>query len=231
MLSESSVRYSITFRSINRNNKNSTIIIGDSNTHFIRFHHESRSSDLGKEIVGKRVKAYTIDQINPHDAVGYHNIVVQVGVNNLKDKNANLNGSVDIEKTFDDWLTRVVEIKRLCPKSNIIVSPVLPTRIRVLNDRAKKFNALIFSCRNSFWRTLGFNCFLDNDSDLLYENFTRFKCMTTGYKDRIHLGRRGISKLSLLIRDAVLHQERGTAYRSYANVVRNHLHTNSLAQT
>ena len=59
------------------------------------------TSNLGKEITGKRVKAFTIDQINPHDALGYRNIVVQVGINNLKNELF-----VSIENAFDEWLKK-----------------------------------------------------------------------------------------------------------------------------
>ena len=145
------------------------MIIGVSNTHNIKYYHENKRRDLGKEITGKRVKAFAIDQINPHDASGYRNIVIQVGINNSNNKLF-----VSIEIAFDDWLKKIIDIKHLYPCSNIIVAPILPTQIRALNDRAKAFNNMLFSCRirNPFWQTLGFNSFLDDD-DLLDSNFTR----------------------------------------------------------
>ena len=97
VLSETSVRYSIVFKSMRRNNKNSTIIIGDSNTHKIYFNHEEgRRSDLGKEIFGRRITAYTIEDIQPIDAIGFQNIVMQVGLNNMKDRYAPSDGLLDI---------------------------------------------------------------------------------------------------------------------------------------
>ena len=124
---------------------------------------------------------------------------------------------------------KIIDIKRLCPRSNIIVAPILPSRIRALNDRAKAFNNMLFSCRNPFWQTLGFNSFLDDD-DLLDSNFTRPFNTSTGYRDRIHLERRGISRLGLLIRDAVL-QPGINANRSYANVTRGHVFSNHKSKT
>ena len=171
VLSDQSVKYVITFRSINRRNRNSTLVIGDSNTHFIRFHHENKNSELGKEIYGRRIKAYTIEEINPIDSIGYQNIVFQGGLNNMKNKYALTDGSIDIESTFDQWLSKLVAIKRLCPYNRIIASPIPPTKIRSLNDRARKFNHLMFTCQNRFWQKLRFDCFLDNKYNLLDDNF------------------------------------------------------------
>ena len=158
---ENSVTYFLSFRSIHKSNQNSTVIIGDSNTHNISFHNSNikQRSDLGKDIHGKKVKAFTIDQIDPHEAIGYKNIVVQVGVNNLKRKFANEYGIVDVDSTFDTWLTKIINIRQICPTSCLIISPIMPTKIRDLNDRAKQFNHRIFSCVNKFWNCLGFDSF------------------------------------------------------------------------
>ena len=53
VLSETSVRYSIVFKSMRRNNKNSTIIIGDSNTHEIYFNHEEGATSVRKYLEGE----------------------------------------------------------------------------------------------------------------------------------------------------------------------------------
>ena len=223
VLSQNSIRYSITLRSTSRSNCNSTIIIGDSNTHNVRFYYENRRSDLGKDIYGKRVKAYTVDEINPADAIGFRNVLVHVGVNNLKNKYALSDSSIDVDSIFYQWLLIVIQIKQLCPYSRLIVSPILPTKIRALNDRARRFNNILFTCKNSFWFSMGFDCFLDNSFDVLDDNFTRYHKFSEGpHRDRIHLGRRGISKLCLLIRDAVLQPKVIVAGQSYSSVVRRH---------
>ena len=217
--SDQSVHYTITLRSVDKKYRNSTIIIGDSNTHHLYFHHERRNNDLGKEIAGKRVKAYTTEQINPSDAIGYRNIVIQVGINNLKQKYANELGVVDIESAFNQWLVKIIEIKQLCPYSRIIISPILPTKIRALNLRAEEFNIMMMSCRNIFWSHLNFSSFLGPDG-LLENNFGRFFRINTGKRDRIHLGRLGIARLALLIREAVLYPGKVTGNRSYSSIVR-----------
>ena len=222
VLSENSDGYRIAFRSMRRNNKNSTLIVGDSNTHFVHFYHEKHRSDLRKNIYGRRVKAYTIEDIQPRDCIGFQNIVVQVGLNNLKNKFASSDGRIDVAKTFDMWLHKLLQIRQLCPYSRIIVSPIPPTKIRALNDRARNFNSFIFSCVNKFWYSLDFDTFLDDRLDLLDNNFGRYFNVSTGRRDRIHLGKLGISKLSLLIKEAVLLPRYMVGYQSYASVTRSH---------
>ena len=58
-----SVTYYLSFRCTHKSYQNSTIIIGDSNTHNISFHNNNvtTKSDLGRDIYGKIVKAFIID--------------------------------------------------------------------------------------------------------------------------------------------------------------------------
>ena len=177
--------------------------MGDSNTNHIYFAHEKQRSNHIGSIYGRRIRAFTIEEICPTDCIGFQNIVLQVGLNNLKNKFA-VNGTVDVCGTFDSWLHKVISIRQMCPYSRIIVAPVPPTQIRGLNDRAKQFNALLFGCKNKFWVELGFNHFLDPDTGLLDNGFGRIFQVTTGRKDRIHLGRLGIARLSFMIKESVL---------------------------
>ena len=219
VISDSSVHYCITFRSINRSYKNSTLIVGDSNTNHIYFAHEKNRSNLGRDIYGRRVQAFTIDEIEPIDCIGFQNILIQVGLNNLKNRYAEVVGSIDINGIFDKWLLKVTAIKQLCPYSQIVVSPIPPTRVRGLNDKARRFNALFFSCLNKFWVELGFNNFLDINHDLLDDNLGRLRILNSGRRDKIHLGRLGISKLGLMIKEVILMPRYKVDSRSYSGVV------------
>ena len=86
VISDSSVHHCITFRSVNRSKKNSTLIVGDSNTNHMYFSYEKSLSVLGRDIYGRRVQAFTIDEVEPINCIGSQNIVIQVGLNNLKNK-------------------------------------------------------------------------------------------------------------------------------------------------
>ena len=176
-------------------------------------------SDLGRDIYGRRLQAFTVDEIEPKNCIGFQNIVIQVGLNILKSKYAEADGSIDICEIFDRWLQKVITIKQLCPYSRIVVSPIPPTRVRGLNDKAKRFNALLFTCLNKFWVELGFDNFLDSNHDLLDDNLGRLCLLSSGRRDKIHLGRLGISKLSLMIKEVILMPRYRVDSRSFSGVV------------
>ena len=125
-----------------------------------------------------------------------------------------MDGTIDIY-----GLQTVITIKQLCPYSPIVVSPIPPIRVRGLNDKAKRFNALLFSCLNKFWVELGFENFLDSNHDLLDDNLGRLRLLSSGRRAKIHLGKLGISKLSLMIKEVILMPRYRVDSRSYSGVV------------
>ena len=144
------------------------------------------------------------------------------GPSYVKDRshsNIGLNGRVDISAVFDSWLSTLIRVRNLSPYSKIIVSPIMPTKIRALDTKAIAFNRLIFSCINKFWSELDFNSFV-NESGLLDDNFGRHYNAETGRRDRIHLGRLGIARLGLMYKDAILGKAGIVNGRSYADVIR-----------
>ena len=76
-------RYSLTFRSIGRLNRNTTCILGDSNTAELKFGSDPRRS-FGSSLPGKRFPAPLLDDVNPYNSCGYSNVVLMCGINNLK---------------------------------------------------------------------------------------------------------------------------------------------------
>ena len=153
---------------------------------------------------------------------GYQNIIFHVGINNLKDRYHGIQRTrdqVDVDSVFDSWLTTVAKLHNLYPYSRIIISPILPTKVREQKNRAVRFNGRILNCVNKFWRELNFNSFL-NSSGLLDDNYGRRFNVNAGFRDRIHLGMRGISRLGLLFRDAVLDRSGKVDGRLYIDVVK-----------
>ena len=83
---ECGVRYSFTFRHISPHFLNSTIIVGDSNTKFLKFGEEKGM--FGRWMPGKRVEALHVEDIpDPINIGPYRNIVLHVGINNIKNRN------------------------------------------------------------------------------------------------------------------------------------------------
>jgi hypothetical protein len=129
----------------------------------------------------------SIDKLDPTLCVGYKNIIVHCGVNNIKNDGGN------VKYWANELNKKLKTISELCPYAKIIVSPILPTRSSLLNERAMEFNRFLFGyCdTNSRIGTLDFNSFVDEDG-LLNQQFCRYKKPD----DPIHLGSNGIFKLS-----------------------------------
>lgn len=201
------LRYSITFRYVSSNSKGATLIIGDSNTRFLRF--GSGKGTFGHRLPGKRVECFTIGDIDPSLCIGYQNIVVHCGVNNIKREGAN------VKQCVDNLIRKLTKIREICPYAKISVSPILPTRCSWLNERAIEFNRFLFSFCETNGRigTLNFNSFLDENGFL-----DRKYCRYMKQDDPIHLGSNGIFKLSRVIADKVLGSP--VDGRTYSTVVK-----------
>jgi alkylated DNA repair dioxygenase AlkB len=201
------LRYSVTFRYISKCNDNVTIICGDSNTRHLHF--GSGKKTFGDRMPGKRVEAFLIEKIEPERCVGYKNVFIHCGINNIKDRNSSV--SECAEKLIDKLET----ISVLCPTSRITVSPVLPTKLGWLNQRGVYFNEILFDylsrLSNQRVGCLNFTMFCENG--ILKESMARYN--KPG--DPIHLGSSGIFTLSRLVSDKIFKSP--TDGRLYSRVV------------
>ena len=189
--------------SISPKNPSTCIIIGDSNTKYINLNHR-----FSKTI---RVPTYTISDIDPNKCIAYSKIWLHVGINSLKSHNCT--SSRDIHYHFQHFLHKLRTIQSLCPRARIIISPILPTNVPALNERALLFNRLLFSIRENF-TFLNFNMFCDNNGRLL----KIYRCYNNEY-DNIHLGSFGIKILTSKLSFALSHIDK----RSYRTVLKNNM--------
>ena len=208
------VRYSLTFRCVGPHYRNSCIILGDSNTKRLMF--GNTAGTFRDKLPGKRVQALTIEDIDPTACIGYRNIIIHVGLNNLKCTKIPMlfsdSRNINVYNKFMMLREKIDYIRSLCPKSNIVVSPILPTKIDWLNQRALEFNRYLFEylCIVDV-KSLNFDTFLDENWGKLNDSYGCYNS-----NDKIHLGRNGIRTLAKLIKDEVL--RRGTNGRSFASV-------------
>jgi hypothetical protein len=211
-----SLRYSITLRSVHKSNKNSTIILGDSNTRFLL---PTDSAIFGKDMTGHRELTFHIREINPELCAGYQNIVVHTGINDINEYSKGREETDpppdDVDSHFALLVNKLNEIQRLCPYARLIVSPILPTKLPYLNARAMKFNNLLFDYADYHQNitTLNFSPFLCQQTSLLNKQFATYK----NSKHPIHLGRQGICMLGGMFKDAVF--RRKVDGRGYNSVV------------
>ena len=125
--------------------------------------------------------------INASDCIGYSNIVLACGTNDLRVEN--INHRSDIHQLVNTLQHKISQIKKLCPKSKIFVMPVLPTRIPAMNENIMFYNNMVNLMLMRYDRGIcfpGLYNFLDNKL-LLADDLTRDK-------DSIHLGSKGICR-------------------------------------
>ena len=127
-------------------NKNSILILGDSNTRHIKL---SNAYDL------VRVPTFLIQDIDPTRCKGYGRVWIHCGINNLRCNRCT--SYSDVQHIFKIFMNKLRAISNMCPETKIYVSPILPCAIPGLNNRAAWFNSLLFSVRNIWWHELKFD--------------------------------------------------------------------------
>ena len=161
------------------------LVLGDSNTKYIRF----------PNTMHHRIPTYTIEEIDPSVCIGYAKIWIHVGINNLK--SVRCGGPDDAHKSFELFMHKIERIGRLSPNTTVIISPILPTGVNILNERADIFNQLLFSTKR-WWLELDFSTFANRFGML--DKYVR--CFGNP-KDKIHLGANGIRELEHLIANRI----------------------------
>ena len=126
------------------------------------------------------------------------------GVNSLKPRRCR--NLTDVREKYNVLPSKIDEITKVSPRTKVMVSPILPTALRALNYRIVCFNRLLLSNRER-WHILNFGDFLDVDNGLLDRNFRSFK----NEFDKIHLGYRGISLLTSLVKSGITRAIEGTS--------------------
>ena len=207
------IRYSLTFRCVHWTHLNSTYAVGDSNFGRIKF--GEGKGCVGKSTPGLKEFAPTVESIDPTKCMSHSNIVVMCGTNNLKQDD------VDVLTTYRIYKGKFEEIRRLNPKSNIFVCPVLPSRKLEINQRIVQFNRLIFD--DLVYSGLnvnvvnGFNAFVDRGGIL---KSTLHDKRTT--EDVLHINEAGYRILVRCIKTTIFNTKRArntpSTGRLYSNV-------------
>lgn len=203
-----SVRYSITLRTVGKRFNRSTIIQGDSNTKYLKF--GKGKGTFGHYMPGETKYTPRIEDLDPSACIGYSNIIVHCGINDIKYNGCN------VEECAKRLINKVEAIKSLCPKSKITLNPLLPSKSDFLNARATQFNRILFhyidTRHDNLLQTVNFNVFQDEKSWLLKEDLGRFN----NSRDLIHLGSSGIRLLVTIVKERVCGSR--VDGRSYAGV-------------
>ena len=216
-LLETSTRYSLTFRCVGEEFKKSTIILGDSNTRHLKFGTEKKT--FGEELPGKRVQTFKIEDLSPSACIGYQNVIIHVGVNNLKSTRMPVvlgdTQHINVWDHFKLYEAKINTIRSLCPRANLYLSPALPSKLRWLNHRILEFDSYLrdYISANIGLKSFDFNDFADDENILRSE----YGCYKNKY-DNIHIGSWGIFQFACKIKRAILGSHTDT--RDYASVVK-----------
>ena len=131
--------YSLIFKCVGHNFKNSTCIIGDSNTKGIKF--GVGKGTVGERYPGKQVYSPVIDNIDPVICASYHNVVLSLGINDIRQPN--VKDYSNIKQIYSQFKSKVNCIQKLNPGARIFVVPVLPTGSEELNVKVVDYNRLM----------------------------------------------------------------------------------------
>ena len=101
---------------------NTVLIIGDSNTKYVNINSPS-----------VRIPTFIIEDIDPTKCIGYHKILIHVGINNLKARNCRDRN--DVIKHHNLFMHKLHLIRQHCPHAKVVVSPIIPTGIDALNQQ------------------------------------------------------------------------------------------------
>ena len=201
------VRYSLTFRSVHWRYLNSTCIIGDSNTKNIKF--GSGKGTVGDSTPGIQVYAPLIEYIDTRCCASFSNVVISVGVNNLKDRNIGMN---DVKDVYGIYKNKISEIKRLNEHCKIFVVPLLPTKMSNVNRKNINFNGFLFNDLLQSFDSVSIvddvAQFVDMESGLLSESLSRYRA------DPLHLNSAGVGLLVRLIKNAIFQGKKSSKVHS-----------------
>ena len=219
-------QYSLTFRCVNWTHKNSTCMIGDSNTRFLRFGSNKRGT-FGEQMPGQKFWAPKIRDIDPVSCMGYANVVLLCGINDIKESQIQCEN--DIANCYAELKQKIKQIKLLSPSTKaVFVCQLLPTKDLTLNRKVNDFNKL-----------LHFDLFPSCKDVEYVEGFQRFACNRVlaaelsmyldkhGRFDMLHLNRAGARVLAGLIKQSVfLRLNGGIDKRRHTGKVNGRLYNN-----
>lgn len=219
-LAESDIRFSLTFRSLHWRNNNSTVIIGDSNTGGLKFSKFGRdapsnlSGTFGNAMPGRRVPAFTVDQIDPLKCIGFNNIVVHCGINSIRGDDVVTEDHV--KGVYVDFKTKINDIISVNKRARVYVDTLLPTKNVAVNKKVKVFNSLINDdLSNSFKdiRIINIHTKFANVSGVLSAGLSQ-EYNSRGELDQLHINAAGLRLFSSLMKNSLFSrkrmQERGT---------------------
>ena len=220
-LTESETRISLTFRSLHWRNNNSTVIVGDSNTGGLKFSSfgkdasSDRNGTFGNAMPGKRVATFKVEQLDPLTCIGYNNVFVHCGINDIRGSEVSTEDQV--RNVYVNLKTKISDIKTLNKRARIYVSTLLPTKSEDINKKVKLFNSFLrddLPLSFEYIRVVQHYSRFSTVSGLLAPNISK-EFNSQGDPDTLHLNAAGLRLFGSVIKNAIFyrknsHSEGGT---------------------
>ena len=210
--------YSLVFKCVSNNFKNSTCIIGDSNTKGIKF--GVGKGTVGERYPGKQVYSPVIENMDPVVCASYHNVILSSGVNDIRQPN--IKDYSDIKQIYSQFKSNVSCIQKLNPGARIFVVPVLPTGSEALNVKVVVYNRLMMRDLPQAFYSVSIvedvPRFLDNNRNILRRSLFR------NHGDILHIHAAGHGLLVRLIKNSIFNRNKGVVDgRSYSSSLKSGL--------
>ena len=194
-------RWSFTVRVNSPHFVNSSIIYGDSNTKNLQF--GEGIGKFGRWIPGQRVKTQRIHDIPPVEKIPpYQNIIIHTGVNDILARN----NRKSCRELLQELENKCRDIHKVYPKSTIILSPLLPTKLPHTNQQIWDINNGIINIAKQHHHTI----YMDNSKFAGQDD-----CLRPEYgvyfnpDDCIHLGKKGTIEFAMSIKSYILRTNPG----------------------
>ena len=194
------------------------IIIGDSNTKGIKF--GVGKGTVGERYPGKQVYSPVIENMDPVVCASYHNVVLSLGVNDIRQPN--IKDYSDIKQIYSQFKSKVSCIQKLSPGARIFVVPVLPIGSEALNVKVVDYNRLMMrDLPQAFYSVSiveGVPRFLDNNRNILRRSLFR------NHGDILHINAARYGLLVRLIKNSIFNRNKGVVDgRSYSSSLKSGL--------
>ena len=123
-----------------RHNSNTVLVVGDSNTRHIKLNN----------VAFTRLPTFMIDAFDPQKCKAYAKVRLHVGVNSLK----RCRCPREVYQCFQLLMSKSEQIHKIST-TKLMVSPILPTGVPMLNAKSLYFDHLLTTAPN-WWTQLDF---------------------------------------------------------------------------
>ncbi len=171
---------------------------------------------FGNAMPGHREAVFTVDDLDASKCLGYSNIVVHCGVNDIRKPDVKTDD--DVREIYVKFKSKINQILHVNKRARIYIDLLLPTKLDACNRNIKLFNNyLVGDLCKSYNRVRTIDCYKKfcDSNGFLAKNISR-EFDGENRPDYLHLNNGGLKLLSVTIKNVIFYKKRqeGTMRRS-----------------